>query len=311
MSQGKHLFAGKPVIDWAINQPLPDPRSHGIRLSVNEYNDDDPSFQDYFKAFLQQPGIDQIDTLLLGNWGEAFETGIDDALQQLVEASDRLSAVKHLALAEMDSEECEVSWINLGNFGSLYNAYPQLQTLQIKGSVGLQLGELNLPELRSLTLINGGLSHEVLAEISRANCPELQHLELWLGEENYGCDIANEHLQALVKQLPRFPQLSYLALCNYEAADELAKLLPSLELPATLTTLDLSKGTLSDEGGAALLTMAERLGQLQTLDLHHHYLCDDMMQQLQQLPCQVDVSEQQETDYYDDGDVYRYIFLAE
>ena len=307
--QESYSFAGKPVVTWEMGNPLPDPSATAIRLSVNEYDDDDPEFGDYFQAFLQQPGIEQIDTLLIGNWGEAFEESIEDALSLLNAANDRLSAVKHLALADMDSEECEVSWIQQGNIGTLYAAYPQLQTLSIKGAEGLHLSDIKLPELRSLILVNGGLDSGVLAEVANAHCPKLHHLELWLGDDNYGCDIESEHLKALLQALPRFPELSYLGLCNYYKANQLAQLLPEVSLPDSITTLDLSKGTLSDAGAEALLSMSERLGKLDTLDLHYHYLSNEMMERLQQLPCQVDLSEQEEADGDEDDD--RYVFLAE
>ncbi|MBV0933655.1 STM4015 family protein [Marinobacterium weihaiense] len=306
--QESYTFAGKPVVTWTVGNPLPDPATTAVRLSVNEYDDDDPEFADYFKAFLQQPGVEQVDALLIGNWGEAFEESIQAALDTLIAAKDRLSNVKHLALADMDSEECEVSWIQQDNIGPLYAAYPQLHTLSIKGSANLRLSDITLPELRSLTLINGGLNAEVLAEVANAQCPKLQHLELWLGDDNYGCDIEREHLQALLQALPRFPELSYLGLRNYYKANQLAKLLPEVSLPERITTLDLSKGTLSDEGAEALLSMSDRLGKLDTLDLHHHYLSDAMMTRLQQLACRVELSEQEEPDAYD-GD--RYVFLAE
>lgn len=310
--QEYYTFAGKPVLTWTVDTPLPKPTSSAIRLSVNEYDDDDPEFTDYFTAFLQQPGLDQIDTLLLGNWGEAFEVSIDEALAQLIAAKDWLPALRHLSLADMDSDECEVSWIQQGDLSPLYAAYPKLQTLCIKGSSDLQLGDIQLPELRSLTLINGGLGADVLADVVKANCPKLQHLELWLGDDNYGCDIEREHLEALLKALPNFPELTYLALCNYYLADQLAILLPEIGLPENISTLDLSKGTLSNKGAEALLSMSERLGKLQRLDLHHHYLSNDMMARLQQLPCQVELGDQENTDYSSDGsEAYRYIFLAE
>lgn len=307
-TEENYSFAGKPVITWEMDDPLPDPATIAIRLSVNTY-DDDPEFDDYFKAFLQQPGVEQVDTLLIGNWGEPSEASVTEALVPLIAAKDRLSAVKHLSLADMDSEQCEVSWIQQDDVDALYAAYPKLQTLCIKGSVGLRLGDIQLPELRSLILINGGLDAEVLTEVANAHCPKLQHLELWLGAEYYGCNIETTHIKALLQALPRFPELSYLGLCNYYKANRLAQLLADVSLPDGITTLDLSRGTLSDAGAEALLSMSERLGKLDTLDLHHHYLSNVMMERLQQLPCQVDLGEQEEA--YGDDDDDRYVFLSE
>ena len=74
--------------------------------------------------------------------------------------------------------------------------------------------------------------------------------------------------------------------------------------------LDLSLGNLSDEGGKALLKLPTD-AKLKRLDLHHHYLSDEVMEQLSRLPFKVNVDDRQETDEDGDGEVYRYIAVSE
>lgn len=49
---------------------------------------------------------------------------------------------------------------------------------------------------------------------------------------------------------------------------------------AQLSTLSLALGTLSDQGAAALLAY-QPLTHLAALDLHHHYLSEEMRQRLE------------------------------
>lgn len=319
-----YSFAGKPVFTWKTGHPLPDPATSAIRLSVNEYNND-PEFSAYFEAFLQQPGIEQIDTLLIGNWGAAYERGIGHALNPFLAAADRFPALKHLSLADIDSCDSEVSWIEMDNISGLFPAFPGLQTLEVKGSMGLVMENIQLPHLERLVLVSGGMPGRVMQQIAIAELPKLSHLELWLGTEDYGCSITPEHIGQLLDALPRFPELKYLALCNYEQANQLAQQLAARPpLPANITTLDLSKGTLADHGAQALLTQADRLNQLELLDLHHHFLSDEMMATLsEQLTCTLNLNDQEEADcdfddenpLEDDEDpedyTYRFIFLSE
>ena len=72
-----------------------------------------------------------------------------------------------------------------------------------------------------------------------------------------------------------------------------------------LKTLDLSLGTLSDEGARALLA-GQLLGHLAYLDLHHHYLSEAMVREIEATRMLVDLSDRQEPD---NGD--RYVAIGE
>ncbi len=302
-------FAGKPVVTWEPGQRLPDPASHAIRLSVTAY-DRQLTFAEYFRQFLQSKPLDRLDTLLIGSWGEPYGSDVQTALIPLISAARQLPALKNLAIADMDPDECEVAWIQLGDLSALYQAFPGLEKLKIRGSDGLQLGRMILSGLDTLILENAGLPASILEQIATACLPRLEHLELWLGHPEGGCDITGAHLQQLLEALPRFPALRYLGLRNAHQADELACLLARIPLPATLETLDLSGGTLGDRGGEALLKTFGTPGTLQQLDLHFHYLSDAMMARLQQLPCQVNLAEPNAIDHHN-GEECRYILLSE
>ena len=70
--------------------------------------------------------------------------------------------------------------------------------------------------------------------------------------------------------------------------------------------LDLSEGTLSDEGAEALLT-SDKVKKLKHLNLSYHYMTDQMMQRWKQSGLSVDISDQQESD----EDDWRFPMLTE
>ena len=103
-----------------------------------------------------------------------------------------------------------------------------------------------------------------------------------------------------------FPRLTFLGLCDSHLADPIAAALAASPLLRRLQTLDLSLGTLSDEGAQALLSSTHLAG-LRRLDAHHHYCSGAMMARLKALPLDVDVSEPEDEKNYDG----RYVAVGE
>lgn len=78
---------------------------------------------------------------------------------------------------------------------------------------------------------------------------------------------------------------------------------------ARLTSLDLSMGNLSDDGGYALLD-GQSMEHLSSISLRHHYLTAPVITQLQNSGLRFDVSDQQQPDEYD-GESHRYVAVGE
>ena len=144
--------------------------------------------------------------------------------------------------------------------------------------------------------------------LARADLPELEHLEIYLGTDDYGANVTPEDLQPILDGQV-FPKLKYLGLRNSHIADEVAKAVADAPILNRIDVLDLSLGILGDEGAQALLE-SPLMANLSLLDLHWHYLTDAMQAKLKSLPCEVDVSEAQSGDEWD-GEVYRYVAVSE
>ena len=92
--------------------------------------------------------------------------------------------------------------------------------------------------------------------------------------------------------------------------DELTEIVLDCKYIRQIHTLDLSCGTLTDKGGALLLERLPSLPNIKKLDVHYHYMTDDMEQKISRLPIETDISEQCEADE-DDGDIFMIAMLTE
>src|SRR5262249_2977768 len=133
------------------------------------------------------------------------------------------------------------------------------------GGNNLSFGNIQHDHLKELVVQAGGLPPSVIHEVGAAKLPNLEHLELWLGEPNYGGDATAEDIAPLLKPNV-FPKLRYLGLKNSEIQDEIAGVIAMAPVLNQLEVLDLSMGTLSDAGAKALLG-SPAIKKLKKLDL--------------------------------------------
>src|SRR4051812_12440016 len=272
--------------------------------------DADGTFEGLLESFLNNPGVEQLHGIIIGQFFGDDPTGASaEAVQALAAANSLLPNLRAIFLGEMISEECEISWINHEDVSPLLAAYPALEHLRIRGGSGLRFGgAARHPKLKSLTIETGGLERAIFNEVINGDFSALEHLELWLGSSNYGASVTVTDLRPLLSgQL--FPRLRYLGLRDAENIDEIAGIIGTAPILDRILTLDLSLGNLSDEGGRALLG-SDRLKRLRTLDLHHHYLSDDVRDELKAEYPNADLSDQKQAD--EDGDTtYRFIAVSE
>lgn len=301
ISQATEQFFNKPVLAYEPGA-APDIANAVYRLALDY--DDSTQITDLIDEFLGRVDKTQLDALVIGSWGAPQEDGADGIIAKLAGLAAELPQLRALFIGDMTYEECEISWIIQGNYTPLLNAFPQLEVLRIRGSTDLVIEPFTHRALRSLTIECGGLPAEVAQGLAASSMPNLAHLELWLGTEDYGFsgDVAlyRSLLDALLT-----PQLQYLGLRNAEIADELAQWLAGHEPVGRLKTLDLSLGTIGDSGAQALY-QSHYVPQLECLNLSHHYISAQWQAELRTLPLQVILDDPEEED---EGD--RYVAVGE
>ncbi len=263
-----------------------------------DYEDNGKNVKTLTEEILSDPELPTINKIVIGEWGYAYEESCEDIIQMFVEHATTFAHIESLFIGDMDYEECEVSWIQQSDYSKLWAALPNLKYLTIKGSDGLKLGEIIHQNLLSLEIICGGLPKNVIHSIAKANLPKLEKLNLYLGIDHYGFDGGIEDIETITNA--SFPSLKYLGLGNSDMQNEITKLMMTSPLLLQLEVLDLSNGTLADEGAKSILDNVDKLKHLKLLDLHYHYLTDEMMAKINRLPLIVNIDGQQEVHYYKD-----------
>ncbi len=314
-SDVEHLsyFHGLPVLDFPQDpsaRDLPaDPSSVAWRMRGGMGSDDE-SPDAYWDRFTRTVPPEEVRALVFGvpwygmdGWGAADE---------LAEASSRLVNLEAVFLGDVEMEESELSWLEQSDLEPVLRAYPRLRELGVRGSKDLEFPVLRHEGLRTLRFETGGLPARVTRKVAASDLPSLECLELWLGDENYGCDTTLEDLRPLLTG-ERLPSLRHLGLQNSRFQDEIAAAVAHAPVVARLASLRLSMGTLGDEGAAALLD-GQPLTHLRFLDLHHHYLSDAMVLRLREAlepaGVRVDLTEREEAEHYG-GEEHRYVAAAE
>ncbi|MFH9548219.1 STM4015 family protein [Streptomyces sp. NPDC051445] len=313
---------GLPVYVFPLpgesSRDLPDAESVAWKLVRQENDPED--FDDCWNRFLDTVDPTRVRALVLGAgaYGSELDAGdtCDEVVERLAGAADRLTGLRALYLADLEFEECELSWIVQGDVSPFLAAYPGLEELAVRGSGGgfgggrgLEFTPLRHESLRVLRFENGGLPAEVVHGLAASDLPALEHLDLWLGTESYGRSTTVADLEPILDG-SRLPALRRLGLQNGDNQDEVAAAVAAAPVVARLSALHLGRGTLSDTGAAALLS-GQPLVHLQELDLHHHYLSDAMAERIRQAlepyGVKVDVSGREDADGPDE----RYVAAGE
>lgn len=301
-------FHDLPIDDFDAAAGLTKTATHACRLRV-DWDDDkmESLFLARVDALLESPEIGSLRALVIGQWGDSG-TSAQPIIDKLLARADRLTSLRAVLFGDIEQEECEVSWIQQGDHGPLMSKLPNLEVYVVRGGENLDFTECSSGSLRTLVVQTGGLPTNTIESILAAKLPAVRHLELWLGEEEYGFNGDIDTVRSLING-SAFAPLTYLGLRNSQIVDAIAAAFEGSARFGTLAELDLSNGVLSDTGGEALLANAG-VHRLHKLDLHHHFMSEAVAAKLAALNLEVDVSDTQEADE-DDGETYRYIAVGE
>ncbi|KUN89626.1 cytoplasmic protein [Streptomyces bungoensis] len=317
MSHVQHLqeLHGLPAFDFPApgeQRDLPEAGAVAWRLAVDPYENDEEGFGDLWDRFLGSVDCAGVRAIVVGQWGEAYDNDSGDIVRLLVDARDRLTALRAVFVGDLEMEEAEISWIEQSDVTPVLDAYPLLEEFGVRGGTGLRFPAVAHKHLRVLRFEAGGLPGEVVRGVAASELPALEHLDIWLGVQEYGGDATVADLAPLLAG-GRFPALRHLGLRNSEIQDEIAAAVAAAPVVAQLTSLDLSLGVLTDEGVTALLG-GQPLTHLTRLDLHHNFVTEPVggriRAALEPSGVEIDLSEPGDL-WEDDGVVHRFTAVAE
>lgn len=301
-------FHGISVEDFKSSGDIQDLANTAPRVRCDY--DDEEMLTDYLDRLLAEPGSGSIRALVLGLWiqdGEPVDATPREAIEFLVSNKSKLPKLEALFVGDIIGEENEISWINQCDMSPLWSAFPLLQSFGARGSQGLRLGKIRHEKLTRLVVETGGMPAAVAREALDASAP-LSHLELWLGVDDYGLTTGMNDLEPLFAGA-LFPGLDTLGLRNCLFADEIAVRLATSPVLERISHLDLSLGTLRDEGAEALIA-SNKLGHLKSLDIHHHFVSDEVVARLSAATPNLIADDKQNSDNWD-GEDYYYVSVSE
>ncbi len=304
ISHNAKTFIGKRVADY---DPEKKPAAGGKTVYRFRSDYDEANCIPHLTHFLETNAAAEAIGIVIGNWaGEDSDGDPCEVIKLLCDKCDRLSSLKAIYLGDIVSEENEMSWIHQADVTPLLEAFPKLELLRTRGGTDLAISQPKHASLRGLVCESGGLSAEFVRSIGRAKFPALEHLELWLGTEEYGGDSTVEDLQPILSG-ELFPNLKYLGLRNCEFADDIAAVIVNSPLVKRIETLDLSLSVLTDEGGRALLSLPTD-GLLKHVSLHYNFLTGEVTKLLNKLPIKLDLSK---PSHMEEDDEWRFVAVGE
>ncbi|MGO4780159.1 hypothetical protein AB4084_32275, partial [Lysobacter sp. 2RAB21] len=115
----------------------------------------------------------QLEALIIGAWSEAQEEGPGGYLDGLIERRAQLPALKAWFIGDMTFEDCEISWIIQTSYNPLLAAFPNLQSLRVRGSTNLELQAFRHDSLEELAIECGGLPSNIVDAIAASTLPAL------------------------------------------------------------------------------------------------------------------------------------------
>jgi hypothetical protein len=250
------------------------------------------------RGFLHAPLARFVEALRVGLAGFESDNDWAPTLRAICD-SPRASQIKELRFDAYDRDEQEISWTAFGDFSFAWSFLPALESLKIKAGAGGDLGEIALPSLKSFVFESGGLGTEELASIVNARWPQLEHLEVWFGDPNYGASGTLGTVEDMTKNVPK---LRHLGVVNCAFVDDVIPWLAGSPLLARLSSLDLSKGVMAGRACDALVQNAQAFRHLASLDLSENLLSERQVTAIRAVLDNVIVDDQRDRDDDDDGD---------
>jgi uncharacterized protein (TIGR02996 family) len=235
----------------------------GWELFGGESEDDPCDAQ--LAAFLALPAARFLQKLHLGPTSHEDQMSMDELARAIETAAP--PCLRELFLGDTSDWDISSTSTRMPTSASI----PQMRKLRLHAGQHTLDEQIDLPNLVDFTIESGGLDDASVRAIATARWPNLQRLEIWFGDPNYGASGGIADIAEILAGTG-LAKLRHLALRNCPFADELAAALATAPIIRQLQSLDLSMGNLSDRGVAAMLAAKSVFAHLETLDLDDNAL---------------------------------------
>ncbi|VAW72261.1 hypothetical protein MNBD_GAMMA12-1678 [hydrothermal vent metagenome] len=286
---------------------------YGYLLNVRvafHYDFVGPSTHKLLGALLKGTAGHFIQTISIGvtEGMEDADACFSDCTHAIVSGGRRV-AVKKLTIGDFESDECEISCSTIGYCGKVYAVLPNLEQLIVHGG-DIELGKIKHKNLKTLSICTGGLSATAVKAVAKADLPALEMLIVYFGAVFYGAEGEVGMLKPLFEG-KGYPALKQLGLMNALFENEIVQALVKAPIVKQLISLDLSMGTMTDEGGQILIDNVDLFGHLDHINVSDNFLTEKITEKLEKVyPKKMTIGDQKAPNVYD-GKVYTYVSVAE
>ena len=216
-------FAGRKLVEFDPATGIVDPVGKAFAFRYSWETEE--AIEPLLEQLLEDDNVSKVEALTFGMLTDMFESPQSEYIvNYLVNAKNKLTNLKAIFIGDITQEESEISWIRQSDISPVLTAYPNLEILQVRGGYGLKFSPVERHNLQALIIETGGLPKDAIADISKLQLPNLQHLELWLGSDYYGGDSKVRDLDWIMSG-DVSEKLIYLGLRNSEYADAIAMIL--------------------------------------------------------------------------------------
>ncbi|MGZ3418997.1 MAG: WGR domain-containing protein [Polyangiales bacterium] len=278
---------------------------HRVRLAHDSYADEE--FQgklvDILDMLLRHPSGRYVVEFAFNSNGDPNE----DDLQDLLDLLGRKAPPTVRKILIGDNVD-QISWYHVGNLEPLWKGAPNLRWFEIEAGEFL-VGSMSCPNLEHAVFKTGGLAKAAGKSIATAQLPNIRHLDIWYGDDNYGGDCTIKEVMPLLERTD-LKHLTHLGLKNSQFSNDIAKAIGGSRILGQLKELDLSMGTLTDEGAEAMAANKDAFKHLEVLDLTHSFLTEKGLALVKGLAKKVITDDQQTPSDYGNG-LHYYVAVAE
>jgi hypothetical protein len=302
------IFANREIVNFEAGMTSLNPKKTAYAIRADYWED----FEEVWNQFLISNISSEVKAIVFSVFD--CETQISDLIAN---SHKRLVKLKYVFFGDSNGT-ISISMQPQEDVTSLLLAYQKLEVLHVRMSNWLcyRTGEmmndglnfcqpLKHSKLKVLRIESGGLGRQVLIDLNQLDLPNLQYLELCLGDPQYGGNSSIGDLISIISG-EKFPKLKYLGLRNCMYTDEIAFELSKIAIPYNLIELDLSMGTLADEGLLALL-QSSNIDRIGVLNVSQNFISERFISK--ELPklkisCQLIIGDQRCSKYTNSSDRY-------
>jgi hypothetical protein len=267
-------FADRQVVNFEPGMEIINPKetAYALREGGRWWDitgSSDISIKDKWDALLQNPRVSEVEALVFGNGILSF-----DYVKQIVNNYHLMCQLKGLFFGDIEDRERMISDLSFGDdISPVLSVCPELEILYIRsGGRGNQLSfsEWRHEKLKALRIESSGLNRSAITSLCELELPALEYLELWTGSDEYGSDSTIEDVMPIISG-DKFLNLRYLGIKNCEYTNEVAFVLANSPLLEQLIELDLSMGTLTNDGLFGLL-QSPSINELDKLNICDNFI---------------------------------------